>query len=268
MEESSVGGDRVRIETPEHVVFEYELAGLGSRVIAALIDLLLIGLALFVLLLVLIATTGGISSLAPWAIALGAVTAFVTFWGYPIVFEIWWKGQTPGKRSLQMRVIQEGGYSLTPQVVIVRNLLRIVDFLPGGYFLGLMVMVLNRRYKRVGDFVAGTIVIRDRSAAKAPPKLAVVDLVPAGQEEKVAELRRVGVHQLDPDQIRIVRDFMQRRHTLSADARLRLADQLAESLCGRLGIPVERGERFLQCVLAARSQAEQKEPEAGGGPVA
>jgi hypothetical protein len=127
-------------------------------------------------------------------------------------------------------------------------------------------MMLNRRYKRVGDFVAGTIVIRDRSAAAAPPKVVAFDLVPVGQEDRVAELRRAGIHQLEVDQIRVIRDFMQRRHTLSADARLRLADQLAAGICDRLQMPVERGERFLQCVLAARSQAEQK--ETGGGPAA
>ena len=90
--------------------------------------------------------------------------------------------------------------------------------------------------------------------------------MPVGQEEKVAELRRLGIHQLDGEQIRIVRDFMLRRHTLSADARLRLADQLAAAICDRLQMPVERGERFLQCVLAARTQAEHK--ETGGGPPA
>jgi uncharacterized RDD family membrane protein YckC len=263
MEEPALEGDQVRIETPEHVVFQYELAGLGSRIIAGLIDLMLIGLALLALLLIVIAFAGGLQGLGTWAIALGAVTAFFTLWGYPIFFEIFWRGQTPGKRSLSMRVIQEGGYALTPQVVIVRNLLRIVDFLPGGYFLGLLVMILNRRYKRVGDFVAGTIVIRDRSAFAAPPRLHPHEAVPQGQEERVAELRRLGIHRLGAEQIQVIQDFMQRRHSLSADARVRLSAQLAQGVCRQLEIPPESGEKFLQCVLAARSQGEQKEL---GGP--
>jgi uncharacterized RDD family membrane protein YckC len=246
--------DRVRIETPEHVVFEYELAGLGSRILAALIDLLLVGLFMLGIFLVIMLFGGGIPRAGPWAVAFGLVAAFLTLWGYPIFFEILWKGQTPGKRSLKMRVIQEGGYTLTPQVVIVRNLLRLVDFLPGGYCVGLLSMIFNARYKRVGDWVAGTIVIRDRSATAAPPPRRQFQSVPQGQEEKVAELRRAGVHRLDAAQVQLIREFLERRVTLQSEARIRLADQLARTVSGQLQIPVEHGERFLQCVLAAHSQ--------------
>src|SRR6185295_6664189 len=186
MTEEALEGDRIRIETPEHVVFEYELAGLVSRIMAATIDLIVIGFIMLGLFLAVLAAVGGLQDFAPWAIALGAIAAFLVIWGYPMFFEIFWKGQTPGKRSLGMRVFQEGGYSLTPQVVIVRNLLRFVDFLPGAYFLGLLVMMLNRRYKRVGDFVAGTIVIRERSSSATPPQMRMVEPVPVGQEERVA----------------------------------------------------------------------------------
>jgi len=261
MTEEALEGDRIRIETPEHVVFEYELAGLVSRIMAATIDLIVIGFIMLGLFLAVLAAVGGLQDFAPWAIALGAIAAFLVIWGYPMFFEIFWKGQTPGKRSLGMRVIQEGGYSLTPQVVIVRNLLRFVDFLPGAYFLGLLVMMLNRRYKRVGDFVAGTIVIRERSSSATPPQMRMVEPVPVGQEERVAELRRLGVHELEASQLQLIRDFMQRRHTLNPDARHRLADQLSRNLSRRFGLPEERGEKFLQCVLAAQSQAEQKAPE-------
>jgi uncharacterized RDD family membrane protein YckC len=262
-------GDRIRIETPEHVVFEYELAGFVSRIMAGLLDLILLGFLLFGLLIVVTVIVGGPKGLAPWGLALGLVAAFIILWGYPIVFEIFWKGQTPGKRMLGMRVIQEGGYSLTPQVVIVRNLVRVVDFLPGGYFLGLFVMMLNRRYKRVGDFVAGTIVIRERSSAAVPPQLRASIPIPAGEEERVAELRRLGVHQLDPAVLQLVRDFMSRRASLNPDARVRVADRLCRTISGILGIPEERGEKLLACVLAAQSQAEQKEPGAPplGGPL-
>jgi len=258
-------GDRIRIETPEHVVFDYELAGLGSRIIAALVDLILVGFILLGLFLAVVLITGGVPRTGPWAAALGAVGAFLTFWGYPIFFEILWRGQTPGKRSLRMRVIQEGGYSLTPQVVIVRNLLRLVDFLPGAYFLGLLMMMLSPRYKRVGDWVAGTLVIRDQSAAAAPPRRRQATPIPAGEEEKVAELRRAGMHHLPAEQIRLLREFLDRRLLLNAEARLRLADQLALGVCQNLRIPPERGEKFLQCVLAAHAQddGEDLEPEPG-----
>jgi uncharacterized RDD family membrane protein YckC len=258
-------GDRIRIETPEHVVFDYELAGLVSRMVAGLIDLFFLAFILLALFVVVLAGMGGPQELAPWGLALGAVAAFVVLWGYPIAFELFWRGQTPGKRLLGMRVIQEGGYSLTPQVVIVRNLVRVVDFLPGGYFLGIFVMMVNRRYKRVGDFVAGTIVIRDRSGAALPPPIRAAETVPAAMAERVAELRRLGVHQLAGAEIQLLRDFMARRGSLNADARVRLADRLAAHVCRRLGLPEERGENLLQCVLVAQSQAEQKDSPGAGG---
>jgi hypothetical protein len=122
-------------------------------------------------------------------------------------------------------------------------------------------MMVNRRYKRIGDFVAGTIVIRDRSSAGMAPHFRASEPIPAGQAERVAELRRLGVHQLDGSHLQLIRDFMARRASLSPDARVRLSDQLTANVCRLLGIPEERGEKLLQCVLAAQSQAEQKEPD-------
>ena len=232
MEETKPQGDIIQIETPEHVVFEYELAGPGSRVLAALIDALLVGLVLlgiFVICLILVG--GGLADFGPYALAIGIVAAFLTLWCYPIFFELWMRGQTPGKRSLGIRVIQEGGFALTPSVVLARNLMRIVDFLPGGYGLGLLVMIFNRRYKRLGDFVAGTIVIRERKpAGAAAPRLPTVTRIALGSEEAVAALRRGGVHRLSTAQIQLIEDFLERRASMNPDARRRIGRQLADSV--------------------------------------
>ncbi|HEX7901210.1 MAG TPA: RDD family protein [Planctomycetota bacterium] len=264
-EEKSRDGSLIRIETPEHVVFEYELAGPASRIVAAMVDLLLIGLGLFGLFLVaLIVTQGTFEFAGPWALALGAVAAFALFWGYPILFEIWWRGQTPGKRSVGLRVIQEGGYALTPAVVLARNLLRIVDFLPGFYLLGLVVMIVHPRNQRVGDLVAGTLVIRDKTASTArPPAVLRVPQVPVGGEEVVAELRRGGAHKLPVDQVRLIEDFLARRGSMTPDARRRIADQLAGAVSAAMPLPRMESERLLQCVLAARRQDEAA-AEGGG----
>jgi uncharacterized RDD family membrane protein YckC len=251
---------KIRIETPEHVVFEYELAGPASRIIAALVDGMLVGLGLAGLLLAMLATVG---TAGPWAIALGVVAAFVFLWGYPIVFEIWWKGQTPGKRSVGLRVIQEGGYALTPAVVLARNLLRLVDFLPGFFLLGLTVMILHPRHKRLGDLVAGTLVIRDRTAAAArPPEILKTARVPLGAEDVVAELRRGGAHKLPVEQVRLIEDFLARRASMTPDARRRIAGQLAASVGAVVPLPPMEKERLLQCVLAA---CRQDEAAAEGG---
>ncbi len=263
-----VDRDVVVIETPEHVVFEYELAGLGSRIIAALIDAMWVGLGLLALVL-LVLVVGGVRPgvTGPWAVAGAILAAFVLLWGYPILFELYWQGQSPGKRSLGMRVIQEGGYALTPSVVVVRNLLRVVDFLPGGYFLGLAVMVLNRRYKRIGDYVAGTLVIRDRPKLEAPARVSAQQLRSAGSEESVAALRSVGAHRLTPEQVRLVEDFLVRRHSLEPGARHRIARQIARTLAGELGVEAKHPERFLQTLLAAcRQNDEQAEASSGEAP--
>lgn len=251
-------GDVIAIETPEHVVFEYELAGFGTRIFAALLDVLFIVLGLVAILVVLliISATGG--DLGNWGAAVAIVSAFVLLWGYPIFFEILWRGQTPGKRLLRMRVIREGGYALTPPVVIVRNLLRVADFLPAMYFLGLAVMVLNRRYKRIGDWVAGTLVIRDRPRTSAPARLETRALNPARHEERVADLRRVGVHRLAPEQIHLIEDFMKRRYELSPEARVRLVRELSRTIATTLGIAAQEDFGFLQSVLLAYREGEKR----------
>ena len=259
-------GSLIRIETPEHVVFEYELAGPASRVVAALVDALLVGFAMLGLFIAVVTVvTGDLAFSGPWAIALGAVAAFALLFGYPIFFEIWWKGQTPGKRSVGIRVIQEGGYALSPAVVVVRNLMRIVDFLPGAYVLGLAVMILHPRSQRVGDLVAGTLVIRERAsaAAKPPPFARRAPATPAGAEEVVAELRRAGVHALPLERVRLIEDFLERRGSMTPDARRRLAGELVKGLRGSLALPAMEPERLLQCVLAARHT---DEAAAGGAP--
>lgn len=255
----------IRIETPEHVVFEYELAGPASRILAALIDLLLVGIGLLGLYLIaFLATTGDFAFTGPYAIAFAAVAAFTLFWGYPIVFEIWWKGQTPGKRSVGLRVIQEGGYALTPAVVLARNLLRLVDFLPGAYLLGLLVMIVHPRHQRLGDLVAGTLVIRDRSSAAArPPQLPRAAAVPAGAEDVVAELRRAGAHKLDVERVRLIEDFLGRRGSMDPAARRRIAGELVKGLGAALPLPPMEPERLLHCVLAAHRRDEAA-AEGGG----
>ena len=162
------------IDTPESVTFAYEVAGIGNRFIAALIDtailftaLLLLNLFVFVLLGVLSELGVDVEQLddAPsWVegliIALYALLNFVLIWGYYVVFELTWNGQTPGKRWANLRVVRANGNPAGFLDVVIRNLVRIVDFLPTGYGLGLTVMFLNQQARRLGDYAAGTIVIK------------------------------------------------------------------------------------------------------------
>jgi uncharacterized RDD family membrane protein YckC len=254
-------GGHVEIETPEHVVFHYQLAGVMSRMIAAGADFLiqaLIALAIVLGFLVAFGGYGDSTGLSQASMAVMGLLFFVDIWGYSVLFETFLRGRTPGKIWVGLRVIREGGYPLTVGDVMVRNLLRVVDFLPGGYGLGLIVMCSNARCKRIGDFVAGTIVIQDKphDDASAPRLLRV----PAATPESVETLRRSGVHQVPREQIDLIESFLARRSSLSPEARYRLAWQIAEPIAKRLGVPVGVPERFLPDVLHAWREATRKTP--------
>ena len=150
------------VETPEHVVLDFEIAGIGSRALAALIDMaILLGiLAAGGMLLAILARLG--LRLGPWAAAILLLAAFGLWYGYFTFFEGLRGGQTPGKRAAGIRVVRDTGHAVTLAAAATRNLLRIADFLPPPYVLGVILVALHPRAKRLGDMVAGTVVVRDR----------------------------------------------------------------------------------------------------------
>jgi len=162
------------IETPERVPLHFALASIGNRFLACAIDH---GLQLFVMLVVALVFlwTGYLTQLgnrlseAPkWMLAALIILVFVLWSGYFAIFEWLWNGQTPGKRMLKLRVIREDGRPVTFWEAAARNLLRIFDMMPWVgipfYSIGLISVFLSSRDQRVGDFVAGTVVVREREA--------------------------------------------------------------------------------------------------------
>ncbi len=151
------------IETPELVNFEFELAGLASRGLAWCLDMVLI-VALLVTIGLLSMTLGLASAgwLAGPALAITYVLVFLVQWGYFVFFEWRWHGQTPGKRAMSLRVLQETGVRLTFQHSLVRNLVRMLDSLPIQPLVGAVAALASRRRQRLGDLVAGTVVVRER----------------------------------------------------------------------------------------------------------
>ena len=168
--------DEYTIATPENVTFGYEVAGIGSRFIGALVDTFLIVVLLFLANLLVavvlgyVADDGGFRGdfeadpgwLAGLVIALYALLNFAIIWGYYIFFELGWHGQTPGKRVAGTRVVRLDGSGAGFLEVAIRNLVRIVDFMPFAYAVGFVTMFLNRNARRLGDFAAGTLVIRQQ----------------------------------------------------------------------------------------------------------
>ena len=160
--------DLYTIDTPENIEFAYDIAGIGSRFLAAIIDTFLIivaeGIVFFAAGAITNFTALGeqVSRLESVVAALAGLLAFVILWGYYIIFELVWNGQSPGKRVVGLRRCARGGRPVTFLSAATRNLVRLIDFLPAFYGIGVIVMFIDPRARRLGDFAAGTLVVRER----------------------------------------------------------------------------------------------------------
>jgi len=177
MQNNDFLSEEYTIDTPENVTFGYEVVDIGSRFIATVIDtliliavILVLGIVTLIVLAIVSDVSAGLESLfsgqaSEWITGVIAAVALIVyfgiFWGYYIFFELLWNGQTPGKRVAKIRVVRTDGNPVGFLQSAIRNLVRFVDFLPTGYGIGLITMFFNKNSRRLGDFAAGTIVIRD-----------------------------------------------------------------------------------------------------------
>ncbi|MFI5248394.1 MAG: stage II sporulation protein M [Gemmatimonadales bacterium] len=222
---------RVDVETPEQVVLSYTIAGIASRGAAALIDYAVLSVMMLLLVLALVPFASRLRSMA-WPLAIFTVVAFCIYWGYYVLFEGLWDGQTPGKRQLGLRVVRDGGYSITFGASAVRNLVRFIDMQPGvvfgAYSIGILSAVLSRSGKRLGDYAAGTIVVRERavtiSSGDSPPVSAGIASEPAGALAAA----------LTDDEYALLDRYMARRNSLDVNRRAQFAEQLAVRFRDRL----------------------------------
>ena len=227
------------VETPEHVRFRFRAAGPTRRAWAYLIDLLVrVGILLAVEIVLLLAT--GHHLRAGKAVWSGGTLLALFFleWAYFVFFEAVWNGTTPGKRALRLRVVKAGGYPLSFMDAVLRNLLRTADFLPVGYLLGLVAMTWDGRFARLGDRVAGTMVVIEDPVRVAPP--IVLDPPPSP-----AELEAFPHHVVLPLPEREAIELLLRRRDLSHARRLELAEMMAPMLGARLGMKTGDTVRFL-----------------------
>ena|SRR5215213_767581 len=155
--------DELIIETPERVELHYVLANIGNRFLAAAIDhLIQAGAGLAALLVAGLASNWNLfEGMSTWTAALLVLVIFAIYWGYFVFFETIWSGQTPGKRIMRLRVVREDGRPVRFFEVFVRNLLRLaLDVQPFfSYAGGVISIIFSSRSKRIGDFVAGTVVV-------------------------------------------------------------------------------------------------------------
>jgi uncharacterized RDD family membrane protein YckC len=214
------------VVTPEAVSLALEIAGVGSRLVAAIIDTAIQGAVILLLSLGLFGL-GSIGFETDFAL-IGFVTVFflVVFAYFPI-FEGMWGGRTPGKRVMRLRVVRKDGHPVELSQVAVRNLVRIVDFLPWMYSLGALVMILTSSSQRLGDLAAGTLVIRE---SPAPAPAPILDQ-PANRELA----SRLDTSRMTEQDYAVVRSFLERRSGLVGAARAGLANQLYEGLLTKVG---------------------------------
>lgn len=223
--------DKLIIDTPEQIALEYTLAGAGSRFLALAVDTVLqiLGIASLVLILVAarVISGTGVASWATWLQAGVVLAYFAVMYGYFALFEAMWNGQTPGKRLIGIRVISGSGRPVTPLDATLRNLLRIVDSIPGIYAVGLIALFVTSRQQRLGDLAAGTVVIQERPLQRRSQILS-------------AAAAPFGAAGLEPREIETLERFLARRDDLSESMRDRAATQLAAHVRVRLSLPLER----------------------------
>jgi len=254
------------VATPERVSFGYQVAGLGTRAIAQLLDLLIV----FGILVALSLAAGGAAAFTDNALVADLILiigGFITVFGYFWASEAMWSGQTLGKKAFRLRAVGDRGEPLTFLQAGIRNIVRIVDFLPYGYGVGVVVLFINGKGKRLGDLAAGTIVVKDSDHIWLwqLPGARPVDMAPPGpppaggpqpqipqsppgyppypppppplQPVAAAPLTYAPASQaeailrrLDPDLRRFIGTYARRRPQLTLDIRVQLAASVQQNL--------------------------------------
>lgn len=230
----------VSVRTPESIAFRYELAGLGSRFLALVLDMALqfgVFAALMSGLFLAASRLATTKETVPpdvqriadaVAIAIVVAIVFMIFFGYFIAFETFWNGQTPGKRALGIRTVRDGGYGVDFGAALVRNLIRVGEFALGFYAFSALSMLVSSENKRLGDIAAGTIVVRD--ARLAMPKRLF----------EQPEPQYGATRYLSGEERALVRRFLERRNALTAPRRRELAAQLANRVRERVPSDLQR----------------------------
>lgn len=210
---------RLEVETPDHVVLRYDLAGGGNRGFAALVDFLLATLVFAGAAFAFSSVTGAIRAGAAF-FGVAVLVTFTLAWSYFVLLEWLWQGQTVGKRLFGLRVIREDGAPAGFVAVLIRNVIRVVDFLPALYGLGLLMIVFTPRSQRLGDLAAGTYVVRAPRPRLDYFSLRTMTPLAAGA---AAETRAL------PGELqRLVREFVAREARLGPADRARVAQRIAE----------------------------------------
>jgi uncharacterized RDD family membrane protein YckC len=263
--------DQLTIDTPEQVSIRFPVAGLGSRFLAILADtaLQIFAYALLIFVLVLIASSAPKTAAGEfsrtgekWLIAGLILFHFVMYWGYFTLFETFWNGQTPGKKLCRIRVIQQSGRQIAFFEAMTRNLIRIVDMMPGFYLIGVIAMLCNRQHQRLGDLAAGTLVIHERASdeplwsGSGSRTITAAVFEPSVPEPSFSRSDEINlpadaVARLTAEDLTVIDRFFSRILDMELDTRARIAERLAAQMSEKMNFPMPadmKPERFLESI--------------------
>jgi uncharacterized RDD family membrane protein YckC len=221
--------DNLVIDTPEQIPLEFPLAGIGSRFLALTLDTLIQTAGALVLGAIAMAMGLQASKLptrGAWTLAVLVILWFLLQVGYFALFEAIWNGQTPGKRLTHLRVIQDSGRSITVYEAVARNLLRIVDSIPALYGVAIVSALFSDRSKRLGDYVAGTVVVHEKEA--------VLDAGAGWDLAASTGSSRYDVSRLAPEQFQLIEAFLLRRNQLAPEVRRETGRKIIQRISARL----------------------------------
>lgn len=250
--------NELAIETPEHVELSFALASIGNRFLACATDHIIQLLLIFAISLVVYSFEVSLTSIGAqyginWVLAGGIVLVFLIGFGYFVAFETLWSGQTPGKRWMRLRVVRQDARPIGFYEAFVRNIIRLVDMMPmPSYFVGIASIFFSQQYRRLGDYAAGTVVVKER-ATEAPQFAQLFeaeDLVKAvGDANPSAMLIQPYLLRLvTSEEMRAVDAFLQRRASLEPQRRQFLAYRIAAPLMIKLRMSTQPAhyESFLE----------------------
>jgi uncharacterized RDD family membrane protein YckC len=260
--------NQLNIDTPELVSIEMPIAGIGSRFIAIVVDYLILIVGGFVLTLLLIVVVAAVHAFANWSenwvIGFILIVVFLINWGYFTLFEAFWNGKTPGKRAAKIRVIHRSGRAISFVEALARNLVRYVDFLPGFYAVGVVAIFTSKQNQRLGDMVAGTLVVHDREVDTPHwgemgnrTFTASTFVLPAAENSPIAPphlsvvLPTPALAKLTASDLQVLEGFFARRLDMELAVRAALAQRIAAALCAKSGLEIPPGtsvETFLEAV--------------------
>jgi len=217
------------VRTPEYVEFEFPLAGVMTRFLAWILDVILSTFIAMTATFVIFMAGFLVPGLAT---ALVLIVWFLVNWGYFAFLEYRWAGQTIGKKVLGLRTIQESGVRVGFYQAVMRNLVRAVDHMPLLYLMGGTLTLISKKTRRLGDIAAGTVVVRDRRRAIPASIAQPSEMVPTLQDKRVEDrVRRASVEERE-----VLLSAALRREELSMEARLSLFKALGAYVCDRFNL--------------------------------